>query len=46
MFGLKNAVLLSIAALAQIGSGSPTGQSEPPIPEVRSAIQHSHQVIY
>ncbi|UKZ59502.1 uncharacterized protein TrAtP1_000804 [Trichoderma atroviride] len=29
-----NAVLLSIAALAQIGSSSPTGQTEPPIPEL------------
>lgn len=34
MIGIKNAVLLSIAALAQIGSSSPTGQAEPPIPEV------------
>lgn len=34
MVGIKNAVLLSIAALAQIGSSSPTGQAEPPIPEV------------
>lgn len=34
MIGIKNAVLLSIAALAQIGSSSPTGQSEPPVPEV------------
>lgn len=34
MFSIKNAVLLSIAALAQIGNSSPTGQAEPPIPEV------------
>lgn len=44
MIGIKNAVLLSIAALAQIGSSSPTGQAEPPIPEV-CALTCSHYSI-
>ncbi|PNP53754.1 hypothetical protein THARTR1_05878 [Trichoderma harzianum] len=34
MIGIKNVVLLSITALAQIGSCTPTGQIEPPIPEL------------
>lgn len=40
MIGIKNVVLLSIAALAQIGSCTPTGQIEPPIPEVCNIAQH------
>lgn len=40
MMGIKNVVLLSIAALAQIGSCTPTGQIEPPIPEVCNIAQH------
>ncbi|KAM0260398.1 hypothetical protein ACHAQJ_002800 [Trichoderma viride] len=34
MMGIKNVVLFSIAALASIGSCTPTGNAEPPIPEL------------